>query len=56
MQINNYIKNDIEKVELVHSGTDYFSRLEYIIQEAKYEIHLQYYIFKNDIIGNKILD
>tara|TARA_R110000868_G_scaffold20539_2_gene86847 strand:+ start:6294 stop:7448 length:1155 start_codon:yes stop_codon:yes gene_type:complete len=55
MQINNYIKNDIEKVELVHSGTDYFSRLEYIIQEAKYEIHLQYYIFKNDIIGNKIL-
>ena len=49
------IKNNIEKVKLVHSGADYFSRLEYIIQEAKYEIHLQYYIFKNDTIGNKIL-
>lgn len=56
MPINNYFNASIETVELVHSGADYFSRLEHIIQNAKYEIHLQFYIFRNDSIGNKILD
>jgi cardiolipin synthase len=32
----------------VYSGKDYFFRLEQIIQNAKYEIHLQFYIFEND--------
>lgn len=56
MLYNDYAKNELKKVELVHSGTDYFLRLEHLIQEAKYEIHLQYYIFKDDHIGNKILE
>jgi cardiolipin synthase len=56
MPINTYFTASPESVELVHSGTDYFSRLEHIIKNAKYEIHMQFYIFKNDSIGNKILD
>src|SRR3970282_1746096 len=56
MPINNYFSASSESVELVHSGADYFSRLEHIIQDAKYEIHLQFYIFRNDSTGNKILE
>lgn len=44
----------IEKVELVHSGEDYFSRLLAIISLAQIEIHLQTYIFENDSTGIKI--
>ncbi|PKH67845.1 hypothetical protein CXF59_06035 [Flavobacterium sp. ALD4] len=43
-------------LELVYSGEDYFSRLEQIIKNAKYEIHLQFYIFKNDAVGAKIIE
>lgn len=43
-------------LELVYSGEDYFSRLEQIIQNAKYEIHLQFYIFDNDSTGAKIIE
>jgi cardiolipin synthase len=41
---------------LVHSGEDYFSRLEQIILEAQTEIHIQTYIFDYDTIGKKIID
>jgi cardiolipin synthase len=41
---------------LVHSGEDYFSRLERIILEAQTEIHIQTYIFDYDTIGKKIID
>ncbi|TDE06914.1 phospholipase D-like domain-containing protein [Flavobacterium sandaracinum] len=44
-----------KKLELVHSGEDYFSRLEAIIQQAKFEIHLQMYLFENDTTGKRIL-
>lgn len=43
-----------EKVELVHSGEDYFIRLHDIISKAKSEIHLQTYIFENDSTGIKV--
>jgi cardiolipin synthase len=43
-------------LELVYSGEDYFSRLEQIIKNAKYEIHLQFYIFENDAVGAKIIE
>ena len=46
----------VKNFELVHSGEDYFSRLEKIIREAKTEIHIQTYIFENDFIGKKIID
>jgi cardiolipin synthase len=56
MSISNYPGNILESIELVKSGTDYFSRLESIIQNTKYEIHLQFYIFENDAIGKKIIE
>jgi cardiolipin synthase A/B len=42
-------------IELVHSGEDYFSRLERIILDSKSEIHIQTYIFDYDSIGKKII-
>ncbi len=45
-----------KKVFLVHSGNDYFSRLEQIILSTQYEIHIQFYIFKYDVTGKKIID
>ena len=43
-------------ITLVHSGEDYFSRLEQIILKSKSEIHIQTYIFENDVIGKKIIE
>jgi len=40
---------------LVHSGEDYFSRLERIILESKFEIHIQTYIFDYDSTGQRII-
>ena len=45
-----------ENLILVHSGEDYFSRLEQLILESKTEIHIQTYIFENDEIGKKIIE
>ncbi|WP_268847102.1 phospholipase D-like domain-containing protein [Flavobacterium aestivum] len=47
--------NTIESLSLVHSGEDYFSRLEHIITDSKVEIHIQMYILDEDEIGNKII-
>ena len=44
-----------EKISIVHSGEDYFSRLEQIILESKSEIHIQTYIFDYDNTGKKII-
>ncbi|MBX9807119.1 MAG: hypothetical protein K2X95_04920 [Flavobacteriaceae bacterium] len=52
-------KNNILKTEnilIVHSGEDYFSRLEHIILEAQTEIHIQTYIFDYDSTGKKIIE
>jgi len=40
---------------LVHSGEDYFSRLERIILETQTEIHIQTYIFDYDSTGQRII-
>lgn len=45
----------IESLRLVHSGADYFSRLERIINDSKVEIHIQMYIFEEDQIGSRII-
>lgn len=45
-----------ETLTLVHSGRDYFQRLEDLINEAKSEIHFQIYIFDSDATGNRIAD
>jgi len=55
MRINETTFYEAKYVELVHSGEDYFSRLEKIILEAKSEIHIQTYIFDYDTTGKKII-
>jgi cardiolipin synthase len=45
-----------ETATLVHSGEDYFRRLEQIIRDSKSEIHIQTYIFENDSTGIKIAE
>lgn len=52
---SNFYSNP-EKVVLVYSGNDYFSRLEQLIQNAQYEIHFQCYIFDYDASGQKIIE
>src|SRR6187431_2564457 len=47
--------SETKLMELVHSGEDYFCRLERIILESQSEIHLQTYIFEYDNIGKKIV-
>lgn len=42
--------------KLLRSGTDYFSRLETLIDTATHSIHLQVYIFDLDATGNNILN
>ena len=44
-----------KNLELVHSGEDYFARLETIITEAQSQIHLQMYLFENDTTGKRIV-
>lgn len=46
--------SSFEKVELVHSGEDYFIRLLQIISNAKSEIHIQTYTFEYDSTGLEI--
>lgn len=57
---NNIIINEnsstIKSIELVHSGEDYFLRLQRIINEAQFEVHLQTYIFENDSTGTEIAE
>ena len=55
MQHNKTTISKTKFIELVHSGEDYFSRLEYIILESKSEIHIQTYIFECDTVGKKII-
>lgn len=55
MIINNNSFYVPKNLELVHSGEDYFARLETIIREAQFQIHLQMYLFENDTTGKRIV-
>lgn len=56
MAIHKHSRSINESIELVHSGEDYFSRLERIIRNSQFEIHIQIYIFENDVTGKKIIE
>jgi len=47
--------NSSEKIELVHSGEDFFNRLRFLICNAKSELHLQTYIFEDDATGRGVV-
>jgi len=49
MLSNEHITVASETITLVHSGEDYFSRLEQIIRDSKSEIHIQTYISKTTL-------
>ena len=42
------------RIALLESGTQYFPALESAIDEARFEVFLQTYIFENDITGRRI--
>lgn len=44
-----------KNLELVYSGEDYFSRLETIIRNSQFEIHIQMYLFEADTTGRRII-
>jgi cardiolipin synthase len=44
-----------KNLELVHSGEDYFARLETIIRNSQFQIHIQMYLFENDATGKRII-
>jgi len=54
LQKNTFSTSDC--ISLVHSGEDYFSRLEQIILESEFEIHIQTYIFDYDTTGKRIIE
>ena len=56
MEIEKVIVPKNKTLTLVHSGEDYFNRLEHIILQSEFEIHIQTYIFEYDTIGKKIID
>ncbi len=56
MLVQKNTNSNPKTITLVHSGEDYFSRLEQIILKSKSEIHIQTYIFENDVIGKKIIE
>lgn len=43
-------------IELYFSGEEKFDALLNSIEKAKYFIHMEYYIFKNDNLGKRVLD
>ena len=55
MHNNKTTLSTTKNVALVHSGEDYFNRLERLILESKSEIHIQTYIFDYDVTGKKII-
>lgn len=44
-----------DTVELLFNGQEKFDKLLQDIQSAKHHIHLQYYIFKPDLLGKRIM-
>jgi cardiolipin synthase len=42
------------QITLLRNGTEYFPALERAIEQAGFEIHLQTYIFEDDVIGRRI--
>ncbi len=47
---------EAENIQLVFSGSNYFDTLERIIDESRYILHLQTYIFNTDETGFRVMD
>lgn len=53
---NKSILSDNNEVSLILNGENKFPEVLKCLQAAKHHIHLEYYIFENDDIGNKIAE
>lgn len=51
-KLNDYYPGN--KLQLIHSGAEYFDHLELLIRNAVEEIHMQFYIFNDDNAGLRI--
>ncbi len=51
-----YIISDNNRVSLLINGEEKFPEILKCLQNAKQHIHIEYYIFENDEIGNKIAE
>jgi cardiolipin synthase A/B len=56
MLFKNHVSRPAHSIGLLRSGSDYFSRLEQLIDNARFSIHLQVYIFDTDQTGTIILN
>ena len=53
---NHTLFTDNNKIKILNNGSEKFPELLHDIQNAKNFIHLEYYIFEDDTIGNKIIE
>ncbi|WP_419870621.1 cardiolipin synthase [Chryseobacterium sp. CT-SW4] len=44
------------KVEILVNGEEKFKKVFEVLKNARHHIHLEYYIYDNDIIGNRLAD
>ncbi|MFZ1496412.1 MAG: cardiolipin synthase, partial [Saprospiraceae bacterium] len=51
-----YLISDNNKVELLINGEQKFPKVLESLRQAKHHIHIEYYIYENDDIGNQIAD
>lgn len=47
---------DNNQIQLLHNGVEYFSALETAINNAKFEVHIETYIYRADTTGMRIGD
>lgn len=50
------ILTDKNHVEILFNGEEKFPKLKTALKNAEHHIHLEYYIYENDQIGNEIID
>jgi cardiolipin synthase len=56
MIVRNHSFKYHNQITLLESGDPYFNKLEQLIDEATFSIHIQVYIFNNDITGKRVIE
>ncbi len=56
MKTGNAIVTQDNTLEIYHSGKEKFKRLFEDLESAKHSIHMEYFIFRDDEMGNRIID
>lgn len=56
MKTGNAIVTQDNTVEIFQTGKEKFDRLFYDLERAEHSIHIEYFIFRDDEMGNRIID